>query len=84
MQMSNCFFSKPRTPWQVPYGLTNVFGGEFKVDVGECINSSVKKQMKKQSQFLLQLITTTNKTFKLITNAYTYTIEVDCIVLTNL
>jgi hypothetical protein len=64
--------------------LTKAFGREFKVDVGEYINSNVKKEKKKQSQFLLQLITTTNKTFGLITNAYTYKINVDSITFANL
>jgi hypothetical protein len=74
--------SRNRGPsWQVPYGLTKACGGEFKVDVGEQTNSEVKKQNKKQSQFLLQPITTTNKP---ITNAYRSKIDTDSVVLVNL
>jgi hypothetical protein len=64
--------------------LTKAFRGEFKVDVGEHINSNVKKQNKKQLQFLLELIITTNKTFGLITNVYTYKIDTYSIILANL
>jgi hypothetical protein len=70
--------------WQVPYGLTKASGGDFKVDVGEQTDSEVKKQKKKQSQFLLQPITTTNKTFGSITNAYSSKIDTDSVVLANI
>jgi hypothetical protein len=74
--------SRNRGPsWQVPYGLTKACGGEFKVDVGEQTNSEVKKQNRKQTQFLLQPITTTNKT---ITNAYRSKIDAHSVVLVNL
>ncbi len=70
--------------WQVPYGLTKASGGEFKVDVGEQTDSEAKKEKKKQSQFLLQPITTTNKTFGSITNAYSSKIDADSVILANL
>jgi hypothetical protein len=64
--------------------LTKASGGEFTVDVGEQTDSVVKKQKKKQSQFLLQPITTTHKTFESITNAYSSTIDGDSVFLANL
>jgi hypothetical protein len=72
------------TSWQVPYVLTKASRGEFKVDVEEQTDSKVKKQKKKQSQFLLQPITTTNKTFGMITNAYSSKIHANSVVLANL
>jgi hypothetical protein len=64
--------------------LTKASGGEFKVDVGEQTDSEAKKEKKKQSQLLLQPITTTNKTFGSITNGYSSKIDADSVVLANL
>jgi hypothetical protein len=70
--------------WQVPYALTKASGGVFNVDVGEQTDSEAKKQKKKQSQFLLRPITTTNKTLGSITNAYSSKIDADSVILANL